>query len=318
MLTTKVSHLVLLAILFFAASVDARDIFVNNLTGDDRNSGALAEATTAENGPTLTIARAVRLAKYTDRIVIENTGEPYRECITLFGESNSGSSYNPFIIEGNGAIVDGTGEVPVDAWKAGVANAFMFSPPTKSFQQLFVDGTPAARRAVSQQSELATLQPLQWARLNRNLYFFTEPGKSPSEYDLRYSVHPVGISLYKVEHVWVRNLVVQGFRIDGINLHDNCFECEIDSVTARGNGRSGISVGGASRVKLNSCVVGDNGQGQIRTEGWSTTEIVNSELIENTGPKWIIEGGKLSVDGERIKRTQDPEVYSRSPPLHRP
>jgi hypothetical protein len=55
-------------------------------------------------------------------------------------------------------------------------------------------------------------------------------------------------------------------------------------ITARGNGRSGISLGGSSRADLEACLVGNNGLAQVRTEGWSHTRLINCTLLENTAP----------------------------------
>ena len=59
----------------------------------------------------------------------------------------------------------------------------------------------------------------------------------------------MGITLYEVRNVVIRDLIVQGFQLDGINAHDGVFDALLKKVTCRGNARSGICVGGASRVR---------------------------------------------------------------------
>ena len=69
--------------------------------------------------------------------------------------------------------------------------------------------------------------------------------------------------------------------MDGINANDSVFRAGFAKVTCRGNGRSGISIGGASRVKLTECKVGNNGDAQLRIEGKCVVEIVDCELMDD-------------------------------------
>ena len=100
-----------------AANAPARDMYVDNMAGDDRNSGDSASTLGAAGGPYRTIRRALRAAKAGDRIIIANTGQPYRESLSLGGARHSGFSGRPFIVEGDGAVIDGTASVPHDEWE---------------------------------------------------------------------------------------------------------------------------------------------------------------------------------------------------------
>ena len=86
------------------SSVAARDIFVNNVEGDDRRSGRWPTSRGPAGGPFRTIARALRSAAKGDRIILAGTDQPYRESITLQGGRHSGfDAAAPFVIQGNGA-----------------------------------------------------------------------------------------------------------------------------------------------------------------------------------------------------------------------
>ena len=89
----------------------AATIYVNNAAGNDRYDGQSEQQSGERLGPVRTIQRALRLATASDRIVLANTGVPYRESITLFGRRNSGLEDFPFIINGNGAILEGADPV---------------------------------------------------------------------------------------------------------------------------------------------------------------------------------------------------------------
>ena len=102
------------------------------------------------------------------------------------------------------------------------------------------------------------------------MYFRTEPNRLPQSYDLSYTARQVGITLYEVRHVIVRDLVIQGFQLDGVNAHDGVRDTALVGLNCRGNVRSGISIGGASRVRLDSCLVGNNGAAQLAPKATRT------------------------------------------------
>lgn len=272
----------------------ARDIYVDNVAGDDRFSGAAPATQGARIGPCRTIAHALELATQGDRIVLAATGVPYRESITLQAGRHSGFRDRPFEILGGGATLHGTAAVPRGAWEHVGREVYRFSPPRKSFQLLFLDGKPAARVAVAGgELRLPDLQPRQWCLFQRDVYFRTEPGRIPDSYDLEYCALQVGITLYEVRNVVIQDLIVQGFQLDGINAHDGVSDAWLLRLTCRGNARSGLSVGGASRVNVSQCLLGSNGEAQLRTEGYSQTRISSSQLVDNTAPPVQSDGGSV-------------------------
>jgi hypothetical protein len=103
--------------------------------------------------------------------------------------------------------------------------------------------------------------------------------------------------------VRIRDLIVQGFQRDGINAHDGAYQVAIRNVTCRGNGRSGISVGGASQVEIDGCLIAANGSAQVRTEGFSHTRITRSQLPDKTAPALLRLGGKVQWDAEPAAAT---------------
>jgi hypothetical protein len=171
-----------------------------------------------------------------------------------------------------------------------------FWPERKGFQQLYRDGVPLVQRPADEAGPLPDLQPLEWCLFRGAVYFRPEDGLLPTDYQLEYAYHPVGLTLYEVRHVVVRGLIIQGFQLDGVNAHDNAFDVTLTGLNCRGNGRSGISVGGASRVLIDSCLAGNNGEAQVRTEGYSKTRIVNSDLLGNTAPPLVQDGGEVVVE----------------------
>ena len=179
---------------------------------------------------------------------------------------------------------------------------FRFQPPRVQYQQLFLNGRPASRVAAETAAdEPPKLDALQWCLHRGYIYFAVERQKLPGDYPLSYAAKPAGISLLAVQNVVIQDFVIQGFHLDGINALESGRMVSVLRVTCRGNGRSVIAVGGASLVELDQCLVGDNGSAQLLTLPWSETHIQNGDLVSNTAPAWVNQGGKVFRDGKEIR-----------------
>lgn len=292
----------LVVFLLLAGPSAGRDIHVDNVSGDDSFTGHYPQHLPDRSGPVRSIAKALRLARGSDRIVLAKTEQPYRESISLVGSRHSGFLQRPFVIEGNGAILDGSAPVPPDAWEHYRGAVFRFRPPRAGHQQLFIDDRPAVRVAVSRFAQAPPkLAPLEWCLYGGRVFFRVEPEKLPEHYSLTYAHRQTGITLFHVRRVAIMNLTVQGFRVDGINAHNSAREIYISGVTSRGNGRSGITVGGASTIEIDVCVVGNNGRAQLLTLPYSETSMRNSQLFSNTAPAWVDRGGRVYINGKYVE-----------------
>lgn len=289
-----------LLLIFSASTARGGDLFVNNVNGDDRNAGTRESLTEGNDGPMRTIAKALRVAHKGDRIILANTGAPYRESITLQAANNSGWPGFPFTLIGNGAILDGTAKIPIEGWKYVRSDVYCFAPTYKQFQMVFLDGKPAQEVQLESLDELDKLEPMTWALLDGQIFFRSEANVDPGNYRLTYTAHRTGITLYEVRHVRIIDLTVQGFQLDGINVHSNCYDTELISITSRGNGRSGVSVGGASKVTLTGSLLGDNGTVQLRGEGFSKTKVVDSTLLDASAPATFREDARIEIDGQEV------------------
>jgi len=289
--------LIVLAVIAIASPAAARDLFVNNLGGDDKADGREPNSST-EGGPVRTIAQALELAQVGDHIHLANTGEPYRESITLSGADRSGFTLNPLTIIGNGATLDGSRPVPPREWEHVRDQLFRFRPPRGSHPLLFVAGRPAPRQAVDPaQGRLPQLTPGQWCAHDGHIYFAAEAGKAPRDYPLSYAALSVGITLYQVKNVAVLDLVVQGFHTDGVSAPDGARNVRLGGLILRGNGRAGLAVAGSSQVSADGCLVGDNGTAQIWLSGYGTLGLQNCELLAGSAPPVVRRGGRLFIDG---------------------
>ena len=288
--------------LSLAASAPARDIFVNNQIGDDRRAGVLPQPAGEGGGPCRSIAKALRIAQPGDRIILANTGVPYRESITVQGPRHSGTDSYPLVISGNGATLDGTVSLADAAWEYVGNNTFRTRPLRMSFQQLFLDDQPAVRKQPGSgppvNGQPPQLAPREWCSIDGWIHFCVDEGTLPQAYALSCCGEQAGITLYEVHDVIIQDLVIRGFQLDGVNCHDNVKRTDLIRITSQQNGRSGFSVGGASRVRIDTCTAAGNGAAQVRIEGYCTVELLDNLLDPATAPAISREGGRIvSLDG---------------------
>lgn len=296
----------LLALLLLCSPAVGRDIFVDNVAGDDRFSGETARDPGGMAGPVRTLAKALRLAGRSDVIVLAKTNVPYRESVSLTGSRNSGTSQEPFTLCGNGAILDGSTPAPAEKWESYEGAVFRLRGQPMGYPQLFLDGRPAVRVFAAQSAKTPPkLQPRQWCSVGGRIYFCVERTKLPGNYKLSYAHTPVGITLFHVEQVKITDLTVQGFQVDGISLYNSARTVTLSNVTCRGNGRSGVAVGGASLATIDNSLLGNNGQAQLLALPYSEVHVNKTHLLSNSAPGLLDQGGRVFIDGQRVKGGKD-------------
>jgi len=278
------------------SSASARDIFVDNVIGDDRRAGTSSIIAGQGGGPCRSIAKALRVAQPGDRVIIAKTPEPYREGITIQGPRHNGSDRFPLVIVGNGATLDGTTLLTGAQWEYVGTNTFRTRPAHMSYQQLFLDDQPAAHKQPPP-GQPPHLGLHEWCLQDGWIYFRTDKNKLPADYNLSCCGEQVGITLYEVHDVIIGDLNFRGFWLDGVNCHDNVRHTDLVRLTTTHNGRSGISIGGASRVRIDTCTSAGNGAAQVRTEGFCTVRMIDNQLDETTAPAIVKEGGQI-IAGE--------------------
>ncbi|TWT76859.1 hypothetical protein Pla123a_22820 [Posidoniimonas polymericola] len=290
------------AVALLPALSSGRDIYVNNLAGDDRLSG-LNQELSGDHGPVASICRALKIAAAGDHVIVANTGELYREQLSVFGCNLRGYEDRPLTISGNGATLDGTVMAADGSWRHVDGDVFAMSPRRLTFQQLFKAGSPLARVRVASATDAdQALQPLQWAMTQNEILLRVDRGRLPEQYELRHAGMQTGITLYNTRHVVVEDFVVQGFQQDGVNAHTLVNDCVLRRIECRANGRSGLSVGGASRVLVEESGFYDNGRAQVRVEGHAKLTLDGCELDDDQdAAPYLLQRGDLTIDGERLQ-----------------
>src|ERR1700676_1576154 len=123
--------LALIGAFVVASGVDAADMYVDNVAGDDLHDGRQAEST-GSGGPVRTLKRALGVARAGGRFLLANRGVPYREPISLSTARHCGNAVSPFIIDGQGATLDGMTPVVKREWEPYRGEVFRFRPAKKS------------------------------------------------------------------------------------------------------------------------------------------------------------------------------------------
>jgi hypothetical protein len=285
-----------------AGRAAARDIFVDNIAGDDRNTGLHARGVSDLTGPVRTIAKALRLSEAGDRVSLAKNDEPYHECVSLLGTRHSSfAQMMPFVIEGNGATLDGSSPIPRDGWTHYRGDIFSFRPKTLTQAVLFAQGRAIAPLPLAQGTAFPPrLEAGQWCALEGAIYFAVDRQKLPPDYRLSYAELPTGISLYRVQQVLIRNLTIKGYQADGVSAAAGAREVVLRNVTCTANGQRGVCVGGAAQVTLDGCKLFGNGESQLMTSANSETHLSSSELSGDTAPGWADQGGRVYLGAKRI------------------
>src|SRR6187397_740925 len=193
----RLAIIVAASLVSVCASAAARDIYVNNVLGDDRRGGTQPNNTADDAGPCRSISKALRIATVGDHIIIANTGRAYQECLTVQGPCHSGSDRFPTVISGNGATLDGTMSLSGAVWEFAGQSMFRTRPINKSFQQLFLGGVPLVRHQPAA-GQFPDLAPREWCLFQGWIYFAVEASRLPDDYDLTCCCEQVGITLYNV------------------------------------------------------------------------------------------------------------------------
>lgn len=284
-----VGAIVAAALACFASNCFARDIYVSGKTGDDRNSGHFNKDTGSMDGPVRTISRALKLVKTSDRIIVDPKGGPYRESLTLFGKNASGSTLGPLVIEGCGAVLDGSDPIPRGIWRHYRDDIYRFQltmQPVNTTYFHILNGDQVLKKVEvpSDASAIPELETDCWCIFKGFLYLRVEEDKTPilsPEYNLFYSARMTGISLVQVGDVRIHDLTVQGFQIDGISAANGAQKIVLDNVVCRANGASGLSVGGASSVYAGYCEFIENHSTQVVAKSYGKGHLYDCTIQEN-------------------------------------
>lgn len=253
------SFLVSSILLLSARTIRGEEIYVDNRLGNDAYNGTNERATDEINGPVRTIRRALKVSKRGDIIRIKNNGEPYRESLALAGGRHCGVPGVPLRILGGGAVISGDHPLPVGSWKHVGKLLYRVTPRHKGYYQVLLDGKVAPEFSVPKSAIVRPKLPeQQWLAWNGSIYYQAVRGEDPEQMPFSIAAHGVGLSMYRVHDVIVSNLTFKHFRLDGVNLHDQCSRVFLQNVKSLENGRAGIAISGTSMAAIHDSDFSNN------------------------------------------------------------
>jgi hypothetical protein len=260
-------------------------LYVNNRVGDDTCNGRSVERNNPGSGPVATIQRALELVRSGDTVNIAKTDAPYYESVKLFGHRNSGLQFIPFTIVGNGAIVDGSRLVPPEGWRKIGDGLWKMSPWRKGYYQVLLGGQPVPEHPIPKEARALPEVPAgQWAAWRGSVYYRAKPQEYPPQMGFRIAYHDVGLTLYKVKNVEVRDLTFQHFRLDGVSAPDFARDVVLVNVNGMENGRAGLAVGGTSSLIARACSFMGNLRHDVLQSGRGKATIEPVQATEQPAP----------------------------------
>jgi hypothetical protein len=191
-------------------------IYVDNFQGDDAFDGSTAAPVNPANGPVKTLRRGLQLLQPGGTLNIANHGLPYYESLEIVGGKLSGSPLHPLVVEGNGAELNGSYAVPITGWRNVGENLWEFRPFRKGGYVLIQDNKAVPEMILPPGiRNLPEIPEGQWAAWKGSIYLRTNSLTVPSDLNLAFAVRSMGVTLYEVHDVVVRNLKVRHFRYVG-------------------------------------------------------------------------------------------------------
>lgn len=248
-----------LAFLGMLPAAQGATIYVDSRVGSDAFDGLAREPINEYTGPLKTLQRAMQLIDAGDTLELTDNGTPYYGSLSLVGARFSGTVGAPLRIVGNGATISGALPIAPDTWREEAPHLWRVTPRRKGHYQLVLDGAVVPEvDCPPGAGSLPELPEGHWCAYRGRIYY-----RSPVENDPRMQAFAladaeVGVTLLDVHHVEIHDVVIEHFRLDGINAHDRCNDILLIGVTCRGNGRSGLCVAGTAKVILRSGRLVDN------------------------------------------------------------
>lgn len=261
--------------------VFGRDIFVDNLLGNDSFDGALDHPIDVSSGPVRTLRRAMNLVEFGDRVILTRAGAVYYDSLSLTGRRRSGNESHPFTVIGNGAILSGQRAVTPQGWRQSGPDLWKLTLTRKGYNRLLRNGTSLPElQHESGGNPLESLAAGQWTAWQGSLYFRSD-GEAPATQSFTYAAEQTGLTLYQVEHVRIVGITFRDFRFDGVHAQNTCRNVTLEGVDCINNGRAGFAISGSSQVDIVGGKAAENGRHNV--------------LISNRGSAAIRD---LTMDGD--------------------
>jgi len=280
--------------------LQARDLFVDNLLGDDLSTGEAPQSLEGREGPVRTIAMALRLCRGSDTIHLANNPLPYFETISISGRKLFNHDLGGLTIDGHGATLSGVFQIPVGSWRHRLGGLWELHPHRKAYYQLIRhDRAVPELQFELQPGQFPVLPPGMWTAWQGVIYYQARAGEgSPENLPLGLAARDAGVTIHDVPSITIRNVTFRHYRLDGIQVNDRARDIVLENVRSLENGRSGLAVGGSCQVLATGCQFSRNRVAAVLNSEVAQTRLEQCEVTPGqSGSPFALRGGRLIVDG---------------------
>jgi hypothetical protein len=301
----------LVALLALGNQVSA-DIYVDNRLGRDSNTGRSPVPYGVDEGPLHSVTLALRMAAPGERVVMLPTGVPYSESIRVDGRFTNGAEGAPIVLEGNGNEVSGFMPIPDDGWEWVGDSLWKSRARYRRGANLTVDGEklplevrdlPPSPSSVKEGTAVS----------HRGHYLLSMPGRMPGRAKIAVEQLPAGVFIHRANHIIIRNLLVRGFAVDGVQVRGPAKGIQVENCRITENNRAGISGRNNAVVRLDRASITGNGVG-VERNGFSKLLLLDVALADNRKPELNDGTGTFHKSGEdpgdiTLKATVLPDAW---------
>ena len=216
-----------------AALLQARDFYVDNVRGTDRNDGL------DRNRPCATLAQAVKNLQPGDILHLVDSGKPYSESLKL--SQRSGTPEKPIIIDGGNALLSGMITTRREDWETLADGRLRYRYPGRKLSpncrpRLQVDGRFCVHNPNADQ-----LRPGEYSWQEGAVIYYRPLAAGAGDRPLLVSGRESGVAINSSSYLVIRRLKCEGFYNDGFNLHGDCRGVFFEHIESRFNGDDGFS-----------------------------------------------------------------------------
>jgi hypothetical protein len=279
----------------FGATEVGGTVYLDNVKGSDQFDGSSSSPGAYGVGPVASIAHASDILKQCGKLVIANTGVPYRGTLLLMGKG--GTPETPLIVEGNNATLEGLVLAKPTDWTVEKDGTLSMRWPGPEVGFLVVtNGAPPVFAG-----SLQDLKP------GEVYYNKSQSGPHPGYYrlpegkrieDLKLEVdtggYGSGVQIIGASNIIVRHLKCRYFEKDGFDLQSQCEGVRFEHIEAYLNGDRGFNCNATASCNVIDGNFHENDSG-IGGIAFSRSCFFGVKVVRNRSYGVLFQGGEHSI-----------------------
>jgi hypothetical protein len=233
-----------------------------------------AELLVSKNGVYKTIQQAINAAQPGDTIKLSTKDGPYYQSAIF--HNKSGTAEKPIILDGWGAILDGSDPLDAKEWqevspglyKSTALPARLHMSKAILGRYFFIFNRKINRMGgVSKGHSPVLKAPAElgfgeWTYVEAEKVFYLRPIAGQDLSSIRAPIRASGVALSgNCANIVIRNITATHVWNDGFNIHDHCYDISFENIRAIECGDDGISEHEDSRITVNGMLSRGNATG---------------------------------------------------------